>query len=361
VHATSGAIGEFYELSGGGGGPLGFPVGDAGQVWPLAREGGDGIVGRRQPFEGGTVYAGATNRPVIVPAAVARYLDRRGAGSSPGFPVSPQLAAAGSPHGTSGHLQRFEGFADYPEDIASRWSTAERPGGATVYSSQRHGVYCVTGEIGFLFERLGGTGGWLGFPTSDETVRATMPGPPRSSVQDFEGGLIFRKDGQEAIAVSVEVLRYLAEQSLERELGFPVTAAQPLRADDATTIQFFEGGLVTSQDGVLRAWLPPQAQAQPPPVPATEPPEPPPLTGPARLAVTMPRLGDDVTVGTVTRWLKRVGERVVLDEPLLEVSTDKVDVEIPSPAAGTVVSILADNDETVAVGAALAIIERDQA
>ena len=67
-------------------------------------------------------------------------------------------------------------------------------------------------------------------------------------------------------------------------------------------------------------------------------------------AVTMPALGESVTEGTVTRWLKQVGDAVAVDEPLLEVSTDKVDTEIPSPVAGTVLEILAAEDETVEVG-----------
>ena len=74
------------------------------------------------------------------------------------------------------------------------------------------------------------------------------------------------------------------------------------------------------------------------------------------VSVTMPRLGESVTEGTVTRWLKKEGERVEIDEPLLEVSTDKVDTEIPSPAAGTVTAIKVQEDETVEVGVELAII-----
>ncbi|HQK31372.1 MAG TPA: 2-oxoglutarate dehydrogenase, E2 component, dihydrolipoamide succinyltransferase [Phycicoccus sp.] len=72
--------------------------------------------------------------------------------------------------------------------------------------------------------------------------------------------------------------------------------------------------------------------------------------------VTMPALGESVTEGTVTRWLKAEGDEVAMDEPLLEVSTDKVDTEIPSPAAGTLTKILVAEDSTVAVGADLAII-----
>ena len=72
--------------------------------------------------------------------------------------------------------------------------------------------------------------------------------------------------------------------------------------------------------------------------------------------VTMPALGESVTEGTVTRWLKAVGDEVTADEPLLEVSTDKVDTEIPAPVSGTLVSISVNEDETVEVGAALAVI-----
>jgi 2-oxoglutarate dehydrogenase E2 component (dihydrolipoamide succinyltransferase) len=73
-------------------------------------------------------------------------------------------------------------------------------------------------------------------------------------------------------------------------------------------------------------------------------------------SVQMPALGESVTEGTVTRWLKQVGEHVDVDEPLLEVSTDKVDTEIPSPVAGVLTEILVAEDETVAVGTALAVI-----
>jgi pyruvate dehydrogenase E2 component (dihydrolipoamide acetyltransferase) len=72
--------------------------------------------------------------------------------------------------------------------------------------------------------------------------------------------------------------------------------------------------------------------------------------------VLMPELGESVTEGTVTRWLKKVGDSVQVDDPLVEVSTDKVDTEIPSPVAGVLVSITADEDATVAVGGELAQI-----
>ncbi len=77
------------------------------------------------------------------------------------------------------------------------------------------------------------------------------------------------------------------------------------------------------------------------------------------VSVTMPRLGESVTEGTVTRWLKQEGERVEADEPLLEVSTDKVDTEIPSPAAGVLTRIVVGEDETADVGSELAVISGD--
>ena len=72
--------------------------------------------------------------------------------------------------------------------------------------------------------------------------------------------------------------------------------------------------------------------------------------------VALPALGESVTEGTVTRWLKSVGDEVEVDEPLLEVSTDKVDTEIPSPVAGTLLEIRAEEDDTVEVGAVLALV-----
>ncbi|SDR07568.1 2-oxoglutarate dehydrogenase, E2 component, dihydrolipoamide succinyltransferase [Thermostaphylospora chromogena] len=79
------------------------------------------------------------------------------------------------------------------------------------------------------------------------------------------------------------------------------------------------------------------------------------------VSVTMPQLGESVTEGTVTRWLKKEGDRVEADEPLLEVSTDKVDTEIPSPTSGVLTRIVVAEDETVEVGAELAVIDQNGA
>ncbi len=77
--------------------------------------------------------------------------------------------------------------------------------------------------------------------------------------------------------------------------------------------------------------------------------------------VTLPELGESVTEGTVTRWLKQVGETVDMDEPLLEISTDKVDTEIPAPVGGTLLSIAAGEDDVVEIGAVLAVIGAETA
>jgi 2-oxoglutarate dehydrogenase E2 component (dihydrolipoamide succinyltransferase) len=110
----------------------------------------------------------------------------------------------------------------------------------------------------------------------------------------------------------------------------------------------------------------PAAESEPAPVAETPAPaaEPSPAAAPAAAAptasggkeVVLPELGESVTEGTVTRWLKQVGDSVEVDEPLLEISTDKVDTEIPAPFAGVLQEILVQEDETVAVGAALARI-----
>ncbi|MHC9765746.1 biotin/lipoyl-containing protein, partial [Corynebacterium diphtheriae] len=73
-------------------------------------------------------------------------------------------------------------------------------------------------------------------------------------------------------------------------------------------------------------------------------------------SVVMPELGESVTEGTITQWLKSVGDAVTADEPLLEVSTDKVDTEVPSPVSGVLLEIKFEEDDTVDVGDVIAII-----
>lgn len=108
-----------------------------------------------------------------------------------------------------------------------------------------------------------------------------------------------------------------------------------------------------------------EAEPEPEPEPAAEEEAPAAEAAPAKPAasgggdatsITMPELGESVTEGTVTRWLKKVGDEVAVDEALVEVSTDKVDTEIPSPVAGTLLSITAEEDDVVPVGGELAKI-----
>jgi 2-oxoglutarate dehydrogenase E2 component (dihydrolipoamide succinyltransferase) len=127
---------------------------------------------------------------------------------------------------------------------------------------------------------------------------------------------------------------------------------------------------VISTDASAAAPVTPAAPPTPTPAPvveapvvATPAPTPPPAAAPAAPAatsggtvITMPALGESVSEGTVTRWLKNVGDSIAVDEALLEVSTDKVDTEIPSPVAGTLLAIDVPVDTTVAVGARLGLI-----
>ncbi|MFD6450697.1 2-oxoglutarate dehydrogenase, E2 component, dihydrolipoamide succinyltransferase, partial [Nocardia sp. NPDC060220] len=112
----------------------------------------------------------------------------------------------------------------------------------------------------------------------------------------------------------------------------------------------------------------PEPAPEPAPAPAAQAPAaeaPAPAAAPAASAasgtpVKMPELGESVTEGTVTRWLKTVGDTVAVDEPLLEVSTDKVDTEIPSPVAGTLLEITAQEDDVIDVGGQLGVIGSGQ-
>src|SRR5438067_10182675 len=78
--------------------------------------------------------------------------------------------------------------------------------------------------------------------------------------------------------------------------------------------------------------------------------------GKPAVEVVMPQMGESITEGTVSKWLKSVGDKIEKDEPLLEISTDKVDAEIPSPAGGTLLEIKVEEGETVEVGAVVALV-----
>src|SRR5438128_6354648 len=72
--------------------------------------------------------------------------------------------------------------------------------------------------------------------------------------------------------------------------------------------------------------------------------------------VVMPQMGESITEGTVSKWLKQVGDKIEKDEPILEISTDKVDAEVPAPGAGVLLDIKAQEGETVEVGTVVAVI-----
>ncbi|AWE42543.1 MULTISPECIES: 2-oxoglutarate dehydrogenase, E2 component, dihydrolipoamide succinyltransferase [unclassified Actinobaculum] len=125
-----------------------------------------------------------------------------------------------------------------------------------------------------------------------------------------------------------------------------------------------DGSGAASAEGAPEAATPTQVPAAPAPAvpapvaeaPVAEAPSAPVAGAATGSAVTMPALGESVTEGTVTTWLKQVGDAVEVDEPLLEVSTDKVDSEVPSPASGVLQQILVQEDESVAVGTVLAYV-----
>jgi 2-oxoglutarate dehydrogenase E2 component (dihydrolipoamide succinyltransferase) len=165
---------------------------------------------------------------------------------------------------------------------------------------------------------------------------------------------------------TVEVDEPLLEVSTDKvDTEIPSPAAGVLTAIRANEDDVVEVGGELAVIGEAAEAAAPEP-ASPAPEPAPEPvaaeaapaaaaPAPQAAAGPGT-DVTLPALGESVTEGTVTRWLKQVGDEVAVDEPLLEVSTDKVDTEIPSPAAGVLTEIRVSEDETVDVGAVLAVI-----
>ncbi len=172
-----------------------------------------------------------------------------------------------------------------------------------------------------------------------------------------------------------EPLLEVSTDKVDTEIPSPFAGVleKILVEEDETVEVGTDLAIIGSGDGAASAAddaEPAQAAAAPEPEVAAEPepepeavPEAAPAPAPAAAApsddgqaVQMPALGESVTEGTVTRWLKAVGDDVAVDEPLLEVSTDKVDTEIPSPFAGVLAKILVEEDETVEVGTDLAII-----
>ncbi|WP_431941862.1 2-oxoglutarate dehydrogenase, E2 component, dihydrolipoamide succinyltransferase [Nocardia grenadensis] len=171
---------------------------------------------------------------------------------------------------------------------------------------------------------------------------------------------------------TVEVDEPLLEVSTDKvDTEIPSPAAGVLtkivaNEDDVVEVGGELGVIGDAGEAAEPAPAPEPAAAEPTSAPAEQtqqaPTEPEPAPAPAAdsaasgTSVKMPELGESVTEGTVTRWLKAIGDEVAVDEPLLEVSTDKVDTEIPSPVAGTLLEITAQEDDVVEVGGQLGVI-----
>ncbi|WP_314536709.1 2-oxoglutarate dehydrogenase, E2 component, dihydrolipoamide succinyltransferase [uncultured Corynebacterium sp.] len=157
-----------------------------------------------------------------------------------------------------------------------------------------------------------------------------------------------------------EPLLEVSTDKVDTEVPSPVAGVLlEIRAEEDDTIEVGDVIAIIGDAGEAPTTTPaaPAAPAEPEPAPAAAAPaEPAAPAAPAAPAtsgaidVVMPELGESVTEGTITQWLKSVGDTVEVDEALLEVSTDKVDTEVPSPIAGTIVEILFEEDDTVEVG-----------
>ncbi|KKB97326.1 biotin/lipoyl-containing protein, partial [Mycolicibacter arupensis] len=184
-------------------------------------------------------------------------------------------------------------------------------------------------------------------------------------------GTVTRWLKQEGDTVEVdEPLLEVSTDKVDTEIPSPVAGVlTKIIAEEDTTVEVGgELALIGEAGEKAESSAPPAAEPEPEPEPAPAEPAPaaqaPAAEAPAAAdssagdgtPVLMPELGESVTEGTVTRWLKQIGDSVEVDEPLVEVSTDKVDTEIPSPVAGTLLSITAGEDATVEVGGELARI-----
>ena len=202
------------------------------------------------------------------------------------------------------------------------------------------------------------------------TFSVTMPALGESVTE----GTVTRWLKKEGDVVAVdEPLLEVSTDKVDTEIPSPVAGVlqKIVVAVDSTVAVGAELAVIADSAGATSTPAPVAAPVVEKPAPApvaavvVEKPAPAPIAPSAPVApaaasgstiVSMPALGESVTEGTVTRWLKKVGDPINVDEPLLEVSTDKVDTEIPSPATGTVLTIDVAVDATVAVGARLASI-----
>jgi len=179
---------------------------------------------------------------------------------------------------------------------------------------------------------------------------------PKMGESITEGTVIawYKKVGEE-VALD-ELLLEIGTDKVDTEIPSPdagvvaeILVPEGETVDVGTPIARIRTGVAEEID--KEASLPPS-----PPVPAPQLPHPAAPSAHAPVEVVMPKMGESITEGTVIAWRKKVGEEVALDELLLEIGTDKVDTEVPSPAAGTLIKILVPENKTVDVGAPLALI-----
>jgi pyruvate dehydrogenase E2 component (dihydrolipoyllysine-residue acetyltransferase) len=204
-------------------------------------------------------------------------------------------------------------------------------------------VGAVLATIGAADESTGGGGGGEETPRADQAEQADQsPQAESAHASQQQEEQEVQQEGQEGTDD-----QQLAEQPPSAETPLDEEKVERGEAHDQAEAE----ATPTGQDAPAEKDEAPRDQVAAATSDASES-----TGGGEQTVVRLPELGESVTEGTVTRWLKQVGDQVATDEPLLEVSTDKVDTEIPSPAAGTLQEIKVSEDETVEVGAELAVI-----
>lgn len=177
---------------------------------------------------------------------------------------------------------------------------------------------------------------------STDKVDTEIPSPVSGVIEE----ILVAED--ETVEVGA-LLAKIGDGSADAPASEAPAAAEPAAEAEAAPAEEAPAEAAPAEDAPGEAAAPAEPEAAPEAAPA-------PQAAPSGDAkdILLPELGESVTEGTVTRWLKQVGDEVAVDEPLLEISTDKVDTEIPSPIAGVLQEIVAAEDETIAVGSVLA-------
>jgi 2-oxoglutarate dehydrogenase E2 component (dihydrolipoamide succinyltransferase) len=188
---------------------------------------------------------------------------------------------------------------------------------------------------------------------STDKVDTEIPSPVAGTLLEIKAA----EDETVEVGAELAVIGDAGESSGTPAAPAQEAPAQEAPAQEAPAAEQVPAQEAPAQEAPAETQAPAQAEAPAQEAPAeTAAPQAAPSSNGSGTSVTLPALGESVTEGTVTRWLKQVGDAVAVDEPLLEVSTDKVDTEIPSPIAGTLLEIKVAEDETVGVGAELAVV-----